>query len=143
MSNNKTTENNVMKDYYRKNQEYFDKAVLALILAMPPFLVFIFQNIVQKNTELKSLFLWILAISFLVIILYLVAFILARNGCNNLDYAESLENDTEAKQFIESEKNRLKSTGLWQTKLADIIEYIYLFLIGLILIGIFIGFYKL
>ena len=143
MSNNKTTENNVMKDYYRKNQEYFDKAVLALILAMPPFLAFIFQNVVQKNTELKSLFLWILAISFLVIILYLVAFILARNGCNNLDYAESLENDTEAKQFLESEKNRLKSTGLWQTKMADIIEYIYLFLIGLILIGIFIGFYKL
>jgi len=136
--NNK--ENNSMKDYYKKNQEYFDKAVLAIILAMPPFLTFIFKNIVSNRPELNIIFLLVLALSFLVIAFYLISFILARNGCNNIDYADSLEDKEKANDFLQNEINKINKKGLLQVKLADWLEYLYLFLIILIFIGIFIGF---
>ena len=140
---NEKGNNNVMKDYYTKNQECFDKAVLAIILAMPPFLVFIFNNIIQGKAELKQLFLHILGASFGVIILYLVAFILARNGCDNIDYAQSLKDIGKAQEFVQREKNRILCKGKIQTKIADVVEYLYFFLIVLIFIGIFVVFYQL
>jgi len=129
-----------MKDYYKKNQEYFDKAVLAIILAMPPFLTFIFKNIAPNKPELNIIFLSVLALSFLVIAFYLISFILARNGCNNIDYADSLEDKEKANDFLQNEINKINKKGLLQVKLADWLEYLYLFLIILIFIGIFIGF---
>jgi len=136
----KNKENNTMKDYYKKNQEYFDKAVLAIILAMPPFLTFIFKNIAPNKPELNIIFLSVLALSFLVIAFYLISFILARNGCNNIDYADSLEDKEKANDFLQNEINKINKKGLLQVKLADWLEYLYLFLIILIFIGIFIGF---
>lgn len=136
----KNKENNTMKDYYKKNQEYFDKAVLAIILAMPPFLTFIFKNIAPNKPELNIIFLSVLALSFLVIAFYLISFILARNGCNNIDYADSLEDKEKANDFLQNEINKINKKGLLQVKLADWLEYLYLLLIILIFIGIFIGF---
>lgn len=133
-------ENNTMKDYYKKNQEYFDKAVLAIILAMPPFLTFIFKNIVPNKSELNILFLSVLALSFLVIVFYLISFILARNGCNNIDYAKSLEDKEKANNFLQIEKQKINKKGLLQVKLADWLEYLYIVFIILIFVGIFIGF---
>lgn len=141
--NDEHQQHNNMREYYQKNQEYFDKAILSIILAMPPFLVVLFQFLIKidQSTKLKCIYLTVLGASFIVVISYLFAFIFARNGCDNFDYASKLSSDDFAKDFIVDQQEKLQKKAEIQMKISDWLERIYLFLIVVIFIGIFYGFY--
>lgn len=136
-------QHNNLREYYQKNQEYFDKAILAIILAMPPFLVVLFNFLIkpEASMNLKYTYLTVLGLSFVAIVFYLLAFVLARNGCDNLDYASKLSSEDFAKDFIEEKQQRLQRKANFQIQISNWLENIYLCLIVVILGGIFYGFY--
>ena len=132
-----------LREYYQKNQEYFDKAILAIILAMPPFLVVLFSFLLKPGASmnLKYTYLTVLGLSFIALIFYLLAFVFARNGCDNLDYASKLSSEDFAKDFIEEQQQKLQKKANFQIQISNWLENIYLCLIVVILGGIFYGFY--
>lgn len=115
-----------IKRLYEDNQKGLDKVFLSIILALPPILFFLYDKFDKENPLGRHLYLCAIGTSFIILILFLFGFVLAKRGCNLDDFAHSKQ--------CRNKKSKQKFANLY-FKIADIFEGIYL--LGIILISIF------
>lgn len=78
-----------IKRLYEANQNGLDKALLSVILALPPVLIFLYDKFDKTNTMACHLYLWAIGISLFMLILFLFGFAFAKYGCDSDDFAHS------------------------------------------------------
>lgn len=78
-----------IKRFYEANQTALDKALLSVILALPPVLIFLYDKFDKTNTMASQLYLWAIGISLSTLALFLFGFVFAKHGCNSDDFAHS------------------------------------------------------
>ena len=121
-----------IKRLYELNQNGLDKALLSVILALPPVLIFLYDKFDKTNTMACHLYLWAIIISFVILVLFLFGFCFAKWGCNADDFA----NNKKCKY-----KSRYQNFANICFKVANFLEFVYLLGICSILCFLFALFY--
>lgn len=78
-----------IKRFYEANQNGLDKALLSVILALPPVLIFLYDKFDKTNSMACQLYLWAIGISLFTLTLFLLGFVFAKHGCDSDDFAHS------------------------------------------------------
>lgn len=121
-----------IKRLYEVNQNGLDKALLSVVLALPSILIFLYDKFDKTDVQICHLYLWAVACSFVMVVLFLFGFIFAKRGCNLDDFANSTK--CKHKKFDQMFAN-------FYFKLSDYCEKIYILDIIVILVLLFFLFY--